>query len=117
MITITGPVRLKKGGKVYYTSPVNDLLPVMSPNFTAMVVDFRLYMPRVDANGDEVLDEQGNVILNHETMKQYRFTEEDLASEDADIADILDKLQKAVEKKIMKDLKSYNPGTTEIVVT
>ncbi len=106
MIVITGALRLNKGTDVFYTSPTTDVLPLISANFNDMTVRFRLYLPAVDGDGNPV---PGGAVQDV-AHKDYYFTTDDLATEDPQIANTLEKLRDAVEKKIAKDLKSYNPG-------
>lgn len=109
MITIEGDFRLNKGAEILYKNPKTAEIPHIFPNFDGLTVDFALIMPKIDANGDPVLDENLNPVFEQVAMKGYRFTSDDLSSEDNQIQQTLDKLRDAVEKKIAKDLQSFNP--------
>lgn len=109
MITITGDLRLFKGRDNFYTSPKTGELPHIFPNFEGLTVDFVLFLPKVDSDGNPVLDENFNPVFEQVAAKGYRFSADDLKSEDVQIQQTLDKLRDAVEKKIAKDLQSYNP--------
>lgn len=111
MITVTGNLILNKGKEISYFSPKTGEIPHIFPNFEGLTVDFVLLLPKVDDAGDPVLDGDGNPVFEQAATKGYIFTAEDLASEDNQIQQTLDKLRDAVEKKIAKDLQSYNPGT------
>lgn len=109
MIIITGDVRLFKGVDNFYTSPKTGELPHIFPNFEGLTVDFVLFLPQVDSDGNPVLDENLDPVFEQVAAKGYKFTADDLKTEDAQIQQTLDKLRDAVEKKIAKDLQSYNP--------
>ncbi len=109
MITITGELRLYKGVDTIYLSPKTAEIPHIFPNFEGLTVDFVLSLPKVDSDGNPVLDESLNPVYEQTTSRGYRFTSAELAEEDNQIQQTLDKLRDAVEKKIAKDLQSFNP--------
>lgn len=112
MITISGEISLKKGEKVTYDSPVTAEMPHIFPNFEGLSVDFALFLQSVDADGLPVFDLDGKPVLERVAVKGYTFSSADLAQEDNQIQQTLDKLRDAVEKSIVKDLKSFNPDAT-----
>ena len=109
MITITGEFRLYKGVDTIYLSPKTGEIPHIFPNFDGLTVDFALFLPKVDSDGNPVLDENLNPVYEQATVKGSRFTANELAQEDNQIQQTLDKLRDAVEKSIAKDLQSFNP--------
>lgn len=109
MITITGKISLNKGEKITYDSPATAELPHIFPNFSALSVDFALYLQSVGADGSPVFDSEGKPVLERVATKAYTFSSEKLAEEDVQIQQTLDKLRDAVEKTIAKDLQSFNP--------
>lgn len=109
MITITGEFILNKGAEIIYLSPKTAEIPHIFPNFEGLTVDFILLQQQVDNDGLPVFDEGGNPVFVQVAIKGYSFTSADLASEDVQIQQTLDKLRDTVEKKISKDLQTYNP--------
>jgi hypothetical protein len=116
MITITGEFRLYKGAGIFYISPKTAEIPHIFPNFEGLTVDFALFLPKVDSDGNPVLDENLNPVYEQATVRGYRFTSSDLEEEDNQIQQTLDKLRNTVENKIAKDLKSFNPDAEIKVV-
>lgn len=112
MITISGEISLNKGEKITYDSPATAELPHIFPNFDGINVDFALFLQKVDADGLPVFDLDGKPVLERVAVKGYTFSAEKLAEEDVQIAQTLEKLRDAVEKSIVKDLKSFNPDAT-----
>lgn len=85
-----------------YPNAVVEVLPLLSPDFSALSIEVQVYF--------EIEDGDGNIMLRHAATRRLDMTTGDMTTDEPTIATVLGKLKQAVLKTLRRELEPYNQG-------
>lgn len=107
MITISGNFMLDPEKPALFPDCVLEVRPLLAPDFESLSAEVMVYF--------EVDDGDGGTRLDFVTARRIPLTTGDMATDESQIAQILDKLEQAVLKTLKREFQPYNQGVDFII--